>query len=95
VKAWKINAGDWKDRELWDEYTHAYEDAISRTAAKHAPWLVVPADSKRFRNLAIAHSIVDALRPYKKTWQEKLEADGKAAMAELLAYRSASERSHG
>jgi PPK2 family polyphosphate:nucleotide phosphotransferase len=94
VKAWKINAGDWKDREKWDDYTEAYEAAISRTAAADAPWFVVPADSKWFRNLAIAHSIVDALRPHKKAWQEKLDADGRQAKAELLAYRNASDRGH-
>jgi PPK2 family polyphosphate:nucleotide phosphotransferase len=93
VKAWKINVGDWKDRELWGEYTRAYEDAISRTAAKHAPWIVVPANSKWFRNLVIAQAIADALRPHKKTWQEKLDADGRAAMLELSAYRAASGQS--
>jgi len=40
--AWKLNAGDWQEREHWDDYTEAYEDVISKTAAKHAPWVVVP-----------------------------------------------------
>ena len=46
AKAWKLNVNDWKERGYWDEYTEAYEDAISRTAAKHAPWTVVPANAK-------------------------------------------------
>src|SRR5437868_5119573 len=41
--AWKLNVEDWKDRERWDEYTEAYEEAISRCASKRAPWMVVPA----------------------------------------------------
>lgn len=44
--AWKLNPNDWKEREHWDEYTAAYEDAISKTAAPHAPWIIVPANSK-------------------------------------------------
>src|SRR3712207_6308473 len=48
-KAWKLNAGDWEDREHWDDYTEAYEEAISRTATKLAPWHIVPADAKWYR----------------------------------------------
>ena len=54
--AWKLNPNDWKEREYWDDYTEAYEDAISRTAARHAPWIVVPANSKWYRNLVIAEA---------------------------------------
>ena len=91
-KAWKLNPNDWKEREKWDEYTEAYEEAISRTSHERAPWNIVPADAKWFRNLAVARSIVSALRPHKETWQEKLDADGKRAMAELEAYRRQSKR---
>jgi PPK2 family polyphosphate:nucleotide phosphotransferase len=87
IKAWKLNVGDWKERERWDEYTEAYEDAIRKTAAKHAPWTIVPANAKWYRNLVIAESIAAALRPHKKAWQEKLDADGVRARAELDAYR--------
>jgi PPK2 family polyphosphate:nucleotide phosphotransferase len=86
-KAWKLNPNDWKEREKWDEYTEAYEEAISRTSHKRAPWIMVPSDSKWYRNLVIAQSLVSALRPHKDTWQDKLGADGKLAMAELDAYR--------
>ncbi|MCK6592910.1 MAG: polyphosphate kinase 2 family protein, partial [Polyangiaceae bacterium] len=61
--AWKLNVNDWKERERWDDYTEAYEDAISRTARERAPWNIVPADAKWFRNLVIAQSIAQALRP--------------------------------
>lgn len=87
--AWKLTANDWQERELWDDYTNAYEDAISRTSTKRAPWYVVPADSKWYRNLVIARAIVEELRPYKKVWQEKLDQVGVAKKAELEAYRRA------
>lgn len=87
--AWKLTANDWQEREHWDEYTEAYEDAISRTSTKRAPWRVIPADSKWYRNLVIARAVVEELRPYKKSWQEKLDHVGVAKKAELEAYRKA------
>jgi PPK2 family polyphosphate:nucleotide phosphotransferase len=85
--AWKLNPNDWKERDYWDDYTRAYEDAISRTAAGHAPWIVVPANAKWYRNLVIAESIAGALRGHRKDWEKKLGGMGKAAKAELEAYR--------
>lgn len=89
--AWKLNVTDWKERERWDDYTEAYEEAISRTSHEHAPWTVVPADAKWFRNLVIAKTLVEALRPHKKTWQEQLDAEGRRAKAALEAYRNESK----
>jgi PPK2 family polyphosphate:nucleotide phosphotransferase len=86
--AWKLNPNDWKERDYWDDYTRAYEDAISRTAARHAPWIVVPANAKWYRNLVIAESIAGALRGHRKDWEKKLGGMGKAAKAELEAYRA-------
>jgi PPK2 family polyphosphate:nucleotide phosphotransferase len=91
--AWKLNPNDWKERDYWDDYTRAYEDAISETAAKHAPWIVVPANAKWYRNLVIAESIVDALRDHRKDWEKKLDQMGKAAKAGLEAYRSQRDKS--
>lgn len=85
--AWKLNPNDWKERDRWDEYTEAYEDAISRTAAEDAPWVIVPANAKWYRNLVVAESIVKALREYRKDWVKKLEAMGRAGKAELADYR--------
>jgi PPK2 family polyphosphate:nucleotide phosphotransferase len=87
AKAWKLNINDWKEREYWDEYTEAYEDAISKTAAKHAPWTVVPANAKWYRNLVIAESIVEALRAHRKGWRRKLEEMAAQAKAALAAYK--------
>jgi PPK2 family polyphosphate:nucleotide phosphotransferase len=91
--AWKLNPTDWKERDFWDEYTEAYEDAISKTSAPHAPWIVVPANAKWYRNLVIAEAIVEALRPYRKSWRRKLEAMGETGRRELAAYRAALTRS--
>jgi PPK2 family polyphosphate:nucleotide phosphotransferase len=86
-KAWKLNANDWKERRHWDEYTAAYEDAISRTAAPHAPWTVVPADKKWYRNLVVAQSIVDAMRRRQDEWKTRLKDIGRKRLAELAAWR--------
>ena len=85
--AWKLNADDWREREYWDEYTEAYEDAISKTACKHAPWTVVPANAKWYRNLVVAESIAAALRPHRDEWFDKLKAIGKERREALRAYR--------
>src|SRR3954468_6754776 len=85
--AWKINVDDWKQREEWDDFTEAYEDAISRCAAPHAPWLLVPSDAKWFRNLAVAESLVTALRPYRKEWMQTLEKVGRLRRTEVEAWR--------
>ena len=86
--AWKLNVDDWRERERWDEYTEAYEDAISKTAAKDAPWTVVPANAKWYRNLVVAESIAAALRPYRDEWLAKLKEMGKEAREAVRAYRA-------
>jgi len=86
--AWKLNPNDWKERDYWDDYTRAYEDAISKTAAPHAPWIVVPANAKWYRNLVVAESIVEALRAHRKPWERKLMEMGTAGKAGLAEYRA-------
>jgi PPK2 family polyphosphate:nucleotide phosphotransferase len=61
TKRWKFRRGDLDDRLLWDDYLKAYEDILSRTSQKHAPWYVVPSNKKWFRNLVIATVLVKAL----------------------------------
>ncbi|HSP42859.1 MAG TPA: polyphosphate kinase 2 family protein [Luteolibacter sp.] len=61
-KHWKFNPDDLKDRARWDEFLTAYEDLISKTTAGHAPWYVVPADRKWYRNLCVARIMVDTMR---------------------------------
>jgi PPK2 family polyphosphate:nucleotide phosphotransferase len=60
-KNWKFSAADVKERGFWKQYQAAYEAAIRGTAAKHAPWYVVPADNKWFTRLVVAAAVVDAL----------------------------------
>jgi PPK2 family polyphosphate:nucleotide phosphotransferase len=58
---WKISESDYSERVYWDAYMTAYEDAISATSSKHAPWFVIPANHKWFRNLVVSQIIVDAM----------------------------------
>jgi PPK2 family polyphosphate:nucleotide phosphotransferase len=61
-KNWKISESDYADRPHWDRYMQAYEDALHATSTKHAPWYVIPADHKWFRNLAVAQILCATLR---------------------------------
>ena len=60
-KRWKFNPGDLGERARWDDYMAAYEEAIARTSTEHAPWYVVPADRKWFRNWAVSRIVIEAL----------------------------------
>ena len=60
-KQWKFNVGDLKDRALWDDFMAAYEDMLSKTSTPWAPWYVVPADRKWYRNLVIGTTLVETL----------------------------------
>lgn len=86
-KAWKLSLSDWPEHELYDRYTAAYEDALSRCSTAHAPWYIVPANHKWFRNIAIAQTIVDALQPYQNRWHKELEQRGQANLAAIAAAR--------
>jgi PPK2 family polyphosphate:nucleotide phosphotransferase len=88
-KAWKLSAGDWREREFWGDYMRAYDDAITRSATGHAPWHIVPADKKPFRNLAVAEALVDALSPYRGEWEACLSRLAESRLAELRAVRAA------
>ena len=61
-KHWKFNPADLEERKLWPEYMRAYEDAISRTSTEWAPWYIVPANRKWYRNLVVGTVIVDTLQ---------------------------------
>jgi PPK2 family polyphosphate:nucleotide phosphotransferase len=64
-KRWKFRKGDLADRALWDDYLRAYEEAIERTSRPGAPWYVVPADRKWYRNLVVAKTLVEHLEGLK------------------------------
>lgn len=61
AKHWKFAISDVRERGFWDDYMHAFEDAIRATASQRAPWYVVPADNKWFTRLVVAAAIVDAV----------------------------------
>jgi PPK2 family polyphosphate:nucleotide phosphotransferase len=65
AKHWKISESDYADRELWPEYMKAYEDVLSLTSTKHAPWFIIPSDHKWFRNLAISGIVADTMERMK------------------------------
>ena len=60
-KNWKFSSADVRERQYWNDYMKAFEDAIRATASVRAPWFVVPADNKWFTRLVVAAAIVDAI----------------------------------
>jgi len=89
-KNWKFSAADVRERRYWDDYMHAYEEAIRATASKQAPWYVVPADNKWFTRLVVAAAIVEAVDKLDLAYPKVSAAAKKdlaAARAELLAER--------
>ena len=60
-KNWKFSMGDVKERGYWDDYMRAYEDALNRCSSPWAPWFVIPANHKWYRNLAVSQVIIEAL----------------------------------
>jgi PPK2 family polyphosphate:nucleotide phosphotransferase len=61
AKQWKISEEDYKERAFWNDYTSAYQDVLSRCSTKKAPWFIIPANHKWFRNLAISRIVVEHL----------------------------------
>jgi PPK2 family polyphosphate:nucleotide phosphotransferase len=61
-KRWKFNVGDLGDRALWADYMAAYEEALGRTSTERAPWYVVPANRKWYRNIVISTLLIETLR---------------------------------
>ncbi len=61
ARNWKISESDYKEREYWDDYEKAYEDVFHKTSKKHAPWYIIPANHKWFRNLAVSQIVAATL----------------------------------
>lgn len=86
-KNWKFSAGDAKERQFWDDYQSAYEDALSNTSTEYAPWFVIPADNKWFSRLAIAtiiHKQFESLHLTYPEVSEKQKAELQKVKEELL-----------
>jgi len=71
-KNWKFNPGDLKERDRWNDYQQAYQDAIEKCSTEHAPWFIVPADHKWYRNWVISDVIVRTLASLKMKYPPPL-----------------------
>ena len=69
-KRWKISPADFEERKFWDKYVSAYEEILHRTSRKYAPWFVIPADHKWFRNVAISQILVAGMQALKLKYPE-------------------------
>ncbi|GLC23701.1 PPK2 family polyphosphate kinase [Roseisolibacter agri] len=87
-KRWKFDPGDLDDRDRWDDYTEAYEDALSRCSTPDAPWFLVPADDKRVRDYLIARTLQRALKGLDLRYPEP-DYDVAECRARLLAGKGA------
>ena len=88
TKAWKLSVKDWIERRSWDSYTAAYEDALTECSTEHAPWHIIPANKKWFRNLAVAQLLADALRSHKGEWLDYLGELGQRQLLDLQEARA-------
>jgi len=61
TKRWKISESDLENRKYWDKYIESYEEALSKCSTKFAPWYIIPANLKWFRNWAVAQIILETL----------------------------------
>lgn len=67
-KRWKFNVGDLKERERWDDYMAAYEEVLTKCNTAYAPWHIVPANKKWYRNYVITRAILEALEKAKLSY---------------------------
>ena len=70
TKHWKFDPDDLKERHLWKEYVRAYEDALEKTSTKYAPWYIVPANKKWYRDLVMASVILETLKDLKMEYPQ-------------------------
>ena len=69
-KNWKFSAADLKERDHWDDYMEAFEDVLSKCSTKMAPWHIVPANKKWYRNYVVAKVLVDTMEGLNMKWPE-------------------------
>lgn len=83
-KNWKFSAGDLKERRLWDKYMQCYEDAINRTSKPHAPWYMIPADSKPGARFIVATILLKAMSEYTNITEPVLDPKIHGKLQEYL-----------
>lgn len=86
AKNWKFSAADLEERKYWDDYTRAYEEAIARTATKHSPWYILPADDKWFTRVLVSEIVTKTLKACHPEYPDlpKADKDHLAACKEQL-----------
>jgi PPK2 family polyphosphate:nucleotide phosphotransferase len=82
-KAWKLSLGDWEERAYWDAYQQAYADVLGRCGTAWAPWQIVPANHKWYRNYVVARAIVERLEPLAHPWSDDLERHGRQTLEQI------------
>ena len=82
-KHWKFSPSDLKERKLWENYQHCYEEAIKNTSKEHAPWDIIPADNKKAARVIVATILLERLKKYKDIEEPLLDAK---IMANLDTY---------
>lgn len=76
-KRWKFRRGDLEDRKLWARFQEAYDEALTRTSTENAPWYVVPANRKWYRNLVVSSILIDTLERMNPRFPEPgMDLDG-------------------
>ncbi|MFZ9857022.1 MAG: PPK2 family polyphosphate kinase [Roseiflexaceae bacterium] len=86
--AWKLSADDWKDRRLFGNYLHAYDTVMRQTSNIYAPWYVVPANRKWYRNLVLASLLHHHMEPYRELWSSTLRNIQESRLAAIEHVRS-------
>jgi PPK2 family polyphosphate:nucleotide phosphotransferase len=92
-KNWKLSVSDLSERKFWKQYMDAYEDCLSATSTKHAPWYIVPADNKDNARLIVSQIVVDAFQDFKMSYpkvsakqRQELESIRKLLVSEVGAH---------
>jgi AMP-polyphosphate phosphotransferase len=68
LKTWKLTEEDWRNRDKRDEYLEAVEDMVARTDHPHAPWHLVPSDSKRYARVKVVETVIEAIEAGMRKW---------------------------
>lgn len=74
-KNWKFSASDIAERQHWDAYMQAYEQALNATSCQHAPWYAIPADNKKYMRVAVAETVIDVLESLEMNYPDVSEKD--------------------
>jgi PPK2 family polyphosphate:nucleotide phosphotransferase len=83
-KNWKFSPGDLDERDYWDDYQHCYQEAIRNTSREHAPWYVIPSDSKDAARLIVASILLQVLERFADIREPELEPEVKANLDKYI-----------